>query len=84
MYLHGRWLSSVRESTSRSLNVGGEKAVRNWFLLPLYHPTQLKLTSKVRPIAQLGFRVAAGQHTDSSMLDEIHLPSNCALADYEV
>lgn len=42
------------------------------------------LTSKVRPVAQLGFLVAAGQHTDSSVLDEVHPPSNCALADDEV
>lgn len=42
------------------------------------------LTSKVRPIAQFGFLVAPGQHTDSSVLDEVHLTSDCALANDEV
>lgn len=44
----------------------------------------VRLTAKVRAVAQLGFLVATGQHANSSVLDEVHLASNCALTDDEV
>lgn len=42
------------------------------------------LTAKVGAIAQLGLLVAAGEHTDTSVLDEVHLPAHGAFADDEV
>lgn len=42
------------------------------------------LTSKVRPVAQLGLLVAPCQHADSAVLNEVHFPSHRALTDDEV